>query len=201
MRSISLFPVLCSLQAVTAGILSRQLPHLIIPVNTNSPNTPAGTKFEGNVQQIVSLHIFSLHSLFPLTPDQTYTEVLFDVPSNGATWCQLDFDIYVDASGAHSEGAPWHVWDANPFKFNISSLDRTINKDTDTWFNRPNTVDVVAHIEVFSNGKVVVHGGGVPCLKGQPNSFLLYPADNQIGGLTWFELDNPLHGISYIMNE
>jgi hypothetical protein len=61
MRSLGLLPVLCGLQAVTARIIDRQLPHLIIPVNTNSPNTPAGTKYEGNVQQIVILQYVLLN--------------------------------------------------------------------------------------------------------------------------------------------
>lgn len=74
-----------------------------------------------------------------------------------------------------------------------------MNKDTDTWNKRPQPIGWVASVELDHAGKVTITGGTVPCKKGQPNQFLLYPGSDRDFGLTWFELTDPLHGITYDM--
>lgn len=56
-------------------------------------------------------------------------------------------------------------------------------------------------MEVWRNGGVKFTGGQwFACSKGQVAQYLLHPADlEQEGGLNWFELDDPLHGLTYVM--
>ena len=118
------------------------------------------------------------------------------MPSNGASWCNIGFTLWTDPASEVS--TPWERWGDNPYLFNISTLDRVINKDTDTWRNRPNPVDWVATIAVENSGKVTTTGGDIRCQKGQAVSFLLHPFNLAgDGGLKWFELDIPLHGITH----
>ncbi|KAF2703636.1 hypothetical protein K504DRAFT_391808 [Pleomassaria siparia CBS 279.74] len=176
---------LSGIQAATAGLVNRQVsptelidtqfPHLIIPVSSLEPNKALGTSFQGDIEQSI------------------YTEILFDIPSNTAQWCRLNFHIALDS-------APWEFWGDVPFRFNISTVDGTFNKSTDTWYNRPSPVEWIATVEVTHDGKVNFLFGSyglVSCTKGQPANFLLYPATAAPGGLRWFELTSPLHGITY----
>ncbi|KAF2799884.1 hypothetical protein K505DRAFT_230155 [Melanomma pulvis-pyrius CBS 109.77] len=177
MRFLSLIPALYGLQTVSAALISRNFPHLIVPVNANTPDTVYGTKYEANIEQTV------------------HTEISFDVPSNGAISCKLGFAFSLDPN----IGAPWYVWGDSPFSFNISTIDRPINKDTDTWNNHPKPVYWVATVDVEPSGRITISGGYVNCWKGRPVQFLLYPASNAPGGIKWFELNNPLHGITFDM--
>lgn len=119
------------------------------------------------------------------------------MPSNGATFCGFDFVINTD----FRRGAPWKLWGGDSYKFNISSLPPQINKDTDSWNKRPSPIEWIATVEVFNNGAVKMVGGQwFACAKGQVAQYLLHPADlNKEGGLTWYELDDPLHGLIYNM--
>jgi hypothetical protein len=98
-------------------------------------------------------------------------------------------------------GAPWSVWGPEPFKFNISSLPPKINKDKDTWNSHPASIEWIASVEVWRDGGVKLTGGQwFSCSKGQVAQYLLQPADlEKEGGLKWFELDDPLHGLTYNM--
>ena len=132
----------------------------------------------------------------PSHTQQIFTEISFDVPSNGANYCQLAFTISTDPT----RSAPWTLWGVAPYRFNISSLPPTINKDTDTWNNRPQPIEWVATVELDNQGNTKVFSNGVVCAKGQVAQFLLYPENPERDfGLVWFELTDPLHGITYEM--
>lgn len=131
-----------------------------------------------------------------------YTEISFDIPSNDATRCQLNFFINTNTSRA----APWSLWGKPPYQFNISSLPPTINRDNDTWNHRPQPIKTVATVTLDHSGNVSIANGAIqPCPKGQPAQYLLHPAsDDRIFGFTWFELDYPAsqggpHGIVFDM--
>ncbi|KAF2713715.1 hypothetical protein K504DRAFT_424579 [Pleomassaria siparia CBS 279.74] len=177
MRSMLLLAVLGGIQAVTAGmdLIDRQFPKLIVLVSSTTPTTVIGTKFEGLI-----------------SPD-VYTEVLFDVPSKVAQLCRVNF---------HIAREHWAIMGDQPFIFNISTLDRSVNKDKDTWKDRPSPVHWVATVQVTYLGKVTFLNGGdgrVSCAKGKPASFLLHPTA-EVGLLNWYELARPLHGIVYEMH-
>lgn len=116
----------------------------------------------------------------------------FDPPVNGATWCAFHFELSLDA--------PWWLWGYAPYTFNISSITPTMNKDTDTWNNRPQPIELVASIEIFPDGNTTMYGGIFGCKKGEPAQFLLQPSAPEANwGIRWFELDAPLNGITYDM--
>ncbi|KAF1362718.1 hypothetical protein EJ07DRAFT_105857 [Lizonia empirigonia] len=183
MHALALLPILFSVPSL--GVLvSRQFPHLIIPVDADAPDQAFGTQLSGKITQ------------------QQYTEISFDVPSNDAEYCQLQFFINTNTT----KGAPWTLYGQAPYQFNISSLPPTINKDTDTWNSRPQPIKTVATVTLSYSGNATVSGGAVyPCPKGQVSQFLLHPAsDDRDFGFTWFELDYPAaeggpHGIVFDM--
>ncbi|KAF3043066.1 hypothetical protein E8E11_000760 [Didymella keratinophila] len=183
MLAISFIPFLFALPSLGA-LVNRQFPHLIIPVDANAPDKAYGTQLRGKITQ------------------QQYTEISFDVPSNDASWCQLNFYI----NTFPNLGAPWSLSGQAPYTFNISSLPPAINKDTDTWNSRPQPISTVATVTLSHNGTASISGGAVyPCPKGQVAQFLLHPAsDERDFGFEWFELDYPAsqggpHGIVFDM--
>lgn len=93
------------------------------------------------------------------------------------------------------------MWGGDSFKFNISALPPKVNKDADTWNTRPSPIEWVATIQVWATGGVSMSGGEwFACKKGEIAQFLVYPADlDKEGGLTWYELEDPLHGLTYNM--
>ncbi|KAH6614320.1 ubiquitin 3 binding protein But2 C-terminal domain-containing protein [Boeremia exigua] len=183
MRLSLLLPALFGLPSL--GLLvSRQFPHLIIPVDADAPDRAYGTQLTAAITQ------------------QKYTEISFDIPSNDASYCQLNFFLNTN----RLKGAPWSLWGQAPYKFNISSLPPTINKDLDTWNSRPQPLRTLATVTLTHGGNVTLTGGSVyPCSKGQVAQFLLHPAsDDREFGLSWFELDYPAseggpHGITFDM--
>ncbi|KAJ4310302.1 hypothetical protein N0V94_008512 [Neodidymelliopsis sp. IMI 364377] len=183
MHALTLLPLLFGLPSFGA-LVSRQFPHLIVPVDANAPDKAYGTQLSGAITQ------------------QKYTEISFDVPSNDAQWCQLQFFLNTNPM----KGAPWTLWGQAPYQFNVSSLPSTINKDTDTWNKRPQPIKTLATVTLTHSGNASISGGAVyPCPKGQVAQFLLHPAsDDRDFGLTWFELDYPSseggpHGITFDM--
>jgi hypothetical protein len=204
MHALSFLPLLLATPSASE-LLNRQFPHLIIPVNGAEPNRAYGTQLTGNITQQVRLP--ALPFLLPTSPPaypslQKYTEISFDIPSNAATSCQLNFFI----NTFPSINAPWYLWGEPPYQFNISSLPPAINKDTDTWNSRPKPVATIATVTLSKNGSASISGGAVePCLKGQVSQFLLHPAsEDREFGFEWFELDYPealggAHGIVFDM--
>ena len=131
-----------------------------------------------------------------------YTEISFDVPSNDAEWCQLQFYLNTNPN----KGAPWKLSGQAPYQFNVSSLQSPINKDTDTWKQRPLPLKTIATVTLAHSGNASISGGAVyPCPKGQVAQFLLHPAsDDRDINFEWFELDYPAadggpHGIVFDM--
>lgn len=134
---------------------------------------------------------------------QKYTEISFDIPSNDASWCQLNFFLNTNAA----KGAPWTLWGQAPYAFNISTLPPySINKDKDTWNSRPQPIKTLATVTLNHAGNASISGGQVyPCPKGQVAQFLLHPAsDDREFGFEWFELNYPAseggpHGLVFDM--
>ncbi|KAF2279442.1 uncharacterized protein EI97DRAFT_455688 [Westerdykella ornata] len=180
MRSAPFVPLLFGLSALADTLVDRQFPHLIIPVDKREPDRVFGTQFSGRIEQAV------------------HTEISFDVPSNnGATHCRLNFYINTDPS----KNAPRTLWGEAPYRFNISSIEHRMDKDRDTWNNRPRITGYVGQVELTHSGSVTTTGLHVPCWKGQVAQYVLYPDDpDRDFGYTWFELDyDPPHGITYEM--
>lgn len=202
MHTLSLLPILFATLSISE-LVSRQLPHLIIPVNANEPNRAYGTQLTGNITQQVPLPLLSPPSTAQNSPSlQKYTEISFDIPSKAATSCTLNFFINTLAD----VNAPWTLSGQAPYQFNISSLPPAINKDTDTWNNRPAPIKTIATVTLGKDGNVSISGGAVePCPKGQVSQFLLHPASEEREfGFEWFELDYPEsmgggHGIVFDM--
>ncbi|KAF2741698.1 hypothetical protein M011DRAFT_330759 [Sporormia fimetaria CBS 119925] len=179
MRALLLVPLLLSQSAVSV-LINRQFPHLIIPLDKRTPDTPLGTKYEGRVE----------HSV--------WTEISFDVPNNSATYCTLNFSLNTDPV----KNAPRTLWGVAPFRFNISALEPKMDRFKDTWNNHPALKEQVGQVEVSHNGGIWVWGMSVPCLKDTVAQYVLYP-DNPARdfGFSWFELDyDPPHGITYDMH-
>ncbi|KAF3003429.1 hypothetical protein E8E13_001476 [Curvularia kusanoi] len=184
MRSLTLTPILFALPSLSE-LVNRQFPHLIIPVNANEPDRAYNTQLTGNITQ------------------QIYTEISFDIPSNTATFCQLNFYL----NTLPEIGAPWSLSGDPPFTFNISSLPaNSINKDTDTWKKRPSPIKTIATVTLTQAGNATIKGGAVvPCPKGQTSQFLLHPgSDERAFAFNWFELDYPAseggpHGVVFDM--
>ncbi|PSN62265.1 hypothetical protein BS50DRAFT_453004, partial [Corynespora cassiicola Philippines] len=170
--------------AAASTLLGREFPHLIVPVKRTEPDRPFGTQYLGP----------SSIGAKRLTPSQVYTEISFDVPSNAASWCSLS--VFIDPETQ----APWTLWGSKPFRFNVSALPPKMSEHKDSWNGRPQPHAWVATVEVGNAaGAAVIDGGTFACAKGQVAQFLLHPATDGDGGLTWFELDRPLHGITYDM--
>ncbi|KAF2690541.1 hypothetical protein K458DRAFT_289863 [Lentithecium fluviatile CBS 122367] len=159
----------------------RQFPHLIIPIKRFEPNTAFGTKTEFDIERDI------------------WTETLFDMPDvQNAIFCTLDFQLFVNGES----DPPFKLWGAEPYVFNVTELSSVPNKDTDSWNHRPAAMagGYVANIQVWRNGTSKVTGGQwMACGKSKTTvQYLLHPADPyRDGGITWFELDQPLHGLTY----
>ncbi|KAF2178648.1 hypothetical protein K469DRAFT_642669 [Zopfia rhizophila CBS 207.26] len=183
MLAITVVPLLFFLHAYAATLVDRQFPHLIVPVKQDEPDRAFNTQYSGEIAVKAGAH-------------QVYTEISFDVPTNAAQTCNLAFTI-APANG------PWTLSGdpaAGPLVFNISSLpNASINKDKDTWNSRPKSQEWVASVEVAYNGNVKLTGGSVVCAKGSAQQFVMYPGSARDFGLTWFELTQPLHGVTYEM--
>lgn len=203
MHALSLLPMLFAMPSASE-LVNRQFPHLIIPVNANEPDRAYGTQLTGNITLQVRPHPLPSLSHTPQNSpaSQKYTEISFDIPSNAATSCQLNFLI----NTVPDVNAPWTLWGQPPYQFNISTLPPAINKDTDTWNSCPKPLTTIATVTLGKNGSVAVNGGKVePCPRGQVSQFLLHPASEEREfGFEWFELDYPesmggAHGIVFDM--
>jgi hypothetical protein len=122
------------------------------------------------------------HYHLALTSWQIYTEVLFDVPSNDAETCKINFTISMNPP------APWSLEaddNSKPQIFNISLLTSvpTIN---DTWNNKPKVGDWVATVQVSNSGEVKVYGGDCACRKGDTAQFLIYPGSSDKLHFSWY---------------
>ncbi|KAJ4301776.1 hypothetical protein N0V90_003870 [Kalmusia sp. IMI 367209] len=180
MRAL-IITALFGLTALADQLLSRNFPHLIIPLNSYDPNTPVNTQTSFIIQKGI------------------WTEFSFDVPSTAATYCRFGFTISLDPV----RGAPWALWGtADPFLVNVAELPNdSINKDKDTWNKHPQPIGNVATLAVYKSGATnFTWQKPISCQKGQVAQFLLQPAQPDAdGGLTWYELTDPLHGITYDM--
>ncbi|ORY18346.1 ubiquitin 3 binding protein But2 [Clohesyomyces aquaticus] len=180
MRSIILIPALFALQPLGA-LIDIQFPHAIVPLIQAHPDYPHGTQFTAQVGITGGDH-------------QIYTEVNFDIPPNNAKTCRLNFHLVTpnkDPQQATLTGNP-------PYVIEVAALDPVMNTNTDTWNNRPAVKGgKVATIEIQMDGSAVVTGGYVPCASGTWTQFLIYPGSTRTLGLTWFEMSNPLNGITY----
>lgn len=165
----------------SAGLVNRQFPRLIIPLDKRQPDRAFGTQKEGNIQHAVN------------------TEISFDVPSNNAaTYCKLSFYINTDPK----KNAPRALWGEAPYRFNISSLaSNSIDPWNDSWNSHPKSQEHVGWVEVNHAGNVKTSDLSVPCAKGNTAQYIMYPDNPKRDfGFTWFELDyEPPHGIVYEM--
>ncbi|KAH9874306.1 hypothetical protein IAQ61_003495 [Plenodomus lingam] len=118
-----------------------------------------------------------------------HVEISFDVPDNEAAICRLNFLI----NTSPQKNAPYSLSGMPPYALNISRLQPTINKDTDTWNSRPNVTDYMATYLLTQAGSVsTAFSKWFPCPKGQIAQFLLLPADEERDfEYYWFELDYP----------
>ncbi|KAF1955803.1 hypothetical protein CC80DRAFT_505118 [Byssothecium circinans] len=177
MYALALVPVLFGLPSL-CGLIDRQFPHLIVPVDKSRPNVAINTQKSFDIERDI------------------YTEFLFDVPASSGAFCDLRLTINTEPN----RGAPWQIWGpAEPFVFNVSTVSRPINKDKDTWSNHPAIKDWVATYRVYKNGHVEQIGGQYfQCAKGNVSEFIAHPVDlTREGGLKFYELDEPLHGFTY----
>jgi hypothetical protein len=92
---------------------------------------------------------------------------------------------------------PWTHTGSDPFRFNITTITRDLDKDKETWNTKPEEKDWIATIEVYKSGWTSMWGGYFECEKDGLAQYLLRPATDEDAGVTWFELDEPLHGLTY----
>ncbi|KAF2501102.1 hypothetical protein BU16DRAFT_555605 [Lophium mytilinum] len=183
MRFFSLLPfAILWAQPSIADLVSREFPHLIIPLKQDYPTTPFGTQYSGEITVVNGAH-------------QVWTEISFDVPSNSARSCHLAVTI---ATG--SQGAPWTLTGNNP-SFNIFEISTAMDQFRDAWNQntRPAVHGWVATFDVHYDGTVTMTGGDVVCNKGGLAQYLIEPNGGQNVGFTWFEEADPVHGITYEM--
>jgi hypothetical protein len=71
----------------------------------------------------------------------------------------------------------------------------------DTWNNRSAPIEWIASFKVWKSGAVEQVGGlWFSCAKGQTVQYLVSPGDvERDGGVMWYELDDPVHGLTYNM--
>jgi hypothetical protein len=183
MRAISLLPIFFAIPSL-ATLQYVDFPHLIIPLNSNKPDTALGTQHSGQVS------------------NQVHTEISFDVRADiPAAICRINFHLNLNPT----KNAPWTLYGNPPYEVKVTRLRPTINKDKDTWNSRPATTGYVATIRLQSDGSVQVQDGWFDCPKGNVAQFLLTPANGNGMGLTWFELDYSAaeggpHGITLEMH-
>jgi hypothetical protein len=107
----------------------------------------------------------------------------FDAQNTAANRCTIAFELNTNAS----LWSPWKLWGVAPFTFNVSHIDPTMNKDKDTWNDRPSVGDWVATIEIGHDGVHQITSNDVPCVKGDVDQYLVQPADAERDfGLTWY---------------
>ncbi|KAF2871460.1 ubiquitin 3 binding protein But2 C-terminal domain-containing protein [Massariosphaeria phaeospora] len=179
MRYLTLIPVLFGLQALAENP-QRIFPSLMVPLDERLGDKPLGTQKTADVEHAV------------------HTEFSFDVAVNVASTCRLGFTMNADPA----RGAPWKLWGEAPYVFNVSTLtQRPIWKHWDTWNNRQNYGPYVASFSVDQAGNVNVTDGEVECAQGQATQYVLYPGSERDFGIMWFELKDPLHGLTYDLYE
>ena len=121
-----------------------------------------------------------------LTGAAEYTEVSFDVPANEASICRLQFKINTDPN----KNAPRSLSGQSPYTFDISRLDPSINKNTDSWNSHPNITEHYATFSLDQAGNVrEVVNKWFTCPKGQVAQFVLHPSSTRNFDYYWFELD------------
>ncbi|KAF2119101.1 ubiquitin 3 binding protein But2 [Lophiotrema nucula] len=181
MRFFLLAPVLFGLSTMAQGLIDRQFPHLMVPIKQDAPSTVFGTVFTAEVSQVQG------------GGSRVLTEFIFDVPPHDATDCRLNFFINKDS--------PHAIWGDGDFYMHVHLLNGIPDKTKDTWNSHPGTGRLVATIKVTTDNQAsIVDGGAVPCYKDETANFIITPADPaKYGGFNWFELDKPLHGLTYEM--
>ncbi|KAF2020177.1 hypothetical protein BU24DRAFT_489990 [Aaosphaeria arxii CBS 175.79] len=177
MRTFFIASLAFGISTTAKDLVERRLPSLIVPLS----------KYQADVPQNTQKKVYIDHNIF--------TEVSFDVPSNNATECKLGFYINTEPT----RGAPWTIWGEAPYLFDVLRLRPIMNKDADTWNRHPEIDGWAATVEVSKSGDVNIFGGRLPCVKGEAAQFLLTPGSERDFGLNWFELKDPLHGITYEM--
>jgi hypothetical protein len=200
MRAFTIVPLLFGAHCLAQTLMSREYPHLIVPISKLHPNDAQGTKKSFDVERDVrSLHFFPPSSSKLLTHHtQIWTETSFDIPANGAIFCSLSLTINTDPA----RGAPFELWGAEPYVFNVSSVvPRGLALVNDTWNNRSAPIEWIASFKVWKSGAVEQVGGlWFSCAKGQAVQYLASPGDvERDGGVMWYELDDPVHGLTYNM--
>lgn len=184
MRVLALSPVLLALSSF-AALLTTEFPHLLIPLISNAPDTAYGTQKDATISYS--------HS----NGAAQHTEISFDVPTNEAVVCRLNFKV----NNNPAKNAPRELSGSAPYAFNISRLEPTINKDTDTWISHPGVTEYYATYTLNHNGTVKEeYSKWFACPKGQVAQFLLHPASDRDFRYYWYELDYQLgeggpHGV------
>lgn len=175
MRALPLLSVLCGLPSF-ATLLRTEFPHLLIPLISSTPDTAYGTRADATIS-------YSRRS-----GATQYTEISFDVPSNEAAICRLNFKINTNPV----KNAPRQLSGEAPYAINISRIEPRINAYADTWNSRPGVTEHYATYTLHHNGTVrEVYSKWFDCPKGQIAQFLLHPASQRDLRYYWFELDYP----------
>jgi hypothetical protein len=182
MRSFTLVP-LFGLGALSS-LLTTEMPHLLVPLRYDAPNTAQNTQLTGEVSNTV------------------YTEVSFDMPGNiDARICRTGFEI----NTSPVKNAPRELKGDAPFQFNIWRLTSPIDKANDTWVRHATIGELVATVTITPDGAVSVNGGWFKCPpKWSIAEFILRPVGTRALKYWWFELDYPeadggKHGITMEM--
>ena len=105
------------------------------------------------------------------------TEISFDVPSNDATYCLLNFTIALG-----NPGGPWTLSGNSSdrtYELAIYTLDGPVDNAADTWNSRTQPGSIVAAVAINNSGATsIAHVGSGTCAKGQVANFLLAPFDS-----------------------
>ena len=182
MRPTILLTAAFALAVAGQQIVARHPPHLIVPVNKLHPDQNYGTQNSADVEHSVPTN--PLQFILDLAqPSQTYTMFSFDATATFANSCKIAFEMNTNPV----LWAPYKLWGLAPYRFNISHIDPTMNKDQDTWNNRPAVKEWVATVEVGQGGVKSVTTTDVPCVKGDVDQYIAYPADPERDfGFTWY---------------
>ncbi|TGZ85114.1 hypothetical protein EX30DRAFT_337521 [Ascodesmis nigricans] len=131
----------------------------------------------------------------PGTTNEIRLFVGFDVPAGAGNTCFIKFELPKKVPYAYE----WTV--LGPGKIDVWSLKNPFVNCQVSWNNRPEKVPgpafQITQPSGPNGGKATVTGAGIPCKKGQRQDFeLTIRADNLPGFFDWYELNDPVAGIT-----
>ncbi|KAF1815367.1 hypothetical protein P152DRAFT_479305 [Eremomyces bilateralis CBS 781.70] len=192
-----LLPALAALVSVTAAqatLVDTLFPHLLIPVHHKYPDTAYGTQFFGEVGTYPNGdemgHLVDMVILFDM-PD--------DFKRNTYHHCSVAF--HLDNVTDNWSVEPPEPADAR-YSFLVYQL-QTLPDINDTWNTARSFGErPAASIHISPGGEVVVESDQLACGGGEWDtaSFIMIPTDDR-AKVWWYELSDPVNGITYQMFE